>query len=83
MQLHAVALMLVYTSITDGRKIRTFEVLTAECQAQFLVIRREGQKRDVNVWHIEGAIRGRATSGGKPIYLYKPSDVGMVAKSRD
>lgn len=67
------ALHVIYPGISDGTKIRSYEVLTAECHAQFLDIQREGQKFDVNVWHIEGVIRDRAKDGGEPIYLYKPS----------
>lgn len=72
-----------FPGISAGTAIRVYEVLTGERHAQFLDIRGEGQKIDVNVWHLEGAIRGRAKSGGKPIHLYKPSDVAKLAKSKD
>ena len=59
----------VYADITDGAKIRVYEVLTPKWYALFSDRRRAASQHDINVWYIKCAICGRPKKGVRLIYF--------------
>lgn len=72
-----------FPGLKEPFTVRAYEVLTGERHAQFVEIRRAALKKGINVWHFEGAIKGRPKKGGKPVYLSKISDLDAILDDQD
>ena len=71
---------LIYPGVPPGTRLRYYEVLRGSRYSLFRDIWAAADLREVNVWHFDGDIKGRAKAGGR--FKFKIFEIGIFCDFR-